>query len=114
MGKGKARRLGASGFGQRLKQARLQFGTNRLATMGQEELGGLLRVTGVTIGRWEDGIREPRRLAVLEHLAAILGVSPCWLAFGLGKPDHGDEGYDVSEPTEIIPDPRAQPRRQRA
>lgn len=79
------KQVGSKGFGGRLKQARLQFGTNRLATMGQEELGRLLGVTGVTIGRWEDGTREPKKLAILERLAAILGVSAGWLAFGDGE-----------------------------
>lgn len=95
-------KLGAESFGRRLKQARLQFGTNRLATLGQEELGRLLGVTGVTIGRWEDGSREPGSLALLERLAGVLGVSPCFLAFG------GERAGGIHyEPPEIGNEPAA-------
>lgn len=31
---------------------------------------------------WEQGRCEPS-LATVEQLAAVLGVSPCWLAFGV-------------------------------
>ena len=39
------------------------------------------------IHEWEKGRCEPS-LATIEQLAAALGVSPCWLAFGC-EVDHG-------------------------
>lgn len=52
----------------------------------QTEIGERLGVTGVTIGRWEEGGREPSSLADLERLADALEVSASWLAFGAGSP----------------------------
>ena len=39
------------------------------------------------IHEWEKGRCEPS-LATIKQLAAALGVSPCWLAFGC-EVDHG-------------------------
>jgi len=39
------------------------------------------------IHEWEKGRCEPS-LSTIEQLAAALGVSPCWLAFGC-EVDHG-------------------------
>ena len=39
------------------------------------------------IHEWEEGRCEPS-LSTIEQLAAALGVSPCWLAFGC-EVDHG-------------------------
>ena len=39
------------------------------------------------IHEWEEGRCEPS-LATIKQLAAALGVSPCWLAFGC-EVDHG-------------------------
>jgi len=36
------------------------------------------------IHEWEKGRCEPS-LSTIEQLAAALGVSPCWLAFGCGE-----------------------------
>ena len=35
-----------------------------------------------TVCEWEQGRCEPS-LATVEQLASVLGVSPCWLAFGV-------------------------------
>ena len=37
-----------------------------------------------SITRYEGGQDEPS-LATIEQLAAALGVTPCWLAFGCGE-----------------------------
>ena len=39
------------------------------------------------IHEWEEGRCEPS-LATIKQLAAALGVTPCWLAFGC-EVDHG-------------------------
>ena len=39
------------------------------------------------IHEWEEGRCEPS-LATIKQLAAALGVTPCWLAFGCGE-THG-------------------------
>lgn len=50
--------------------------------MTHVELGTALGVTGATVGQWEGGKKEPRRLALIVKLAKLLHTTPEWLAFG--------------------------------
>lgn len=70
-----------TGFGRRVLQGRLNLAASRGRTISQVEVGKALDVTGVTVGRWESGEKEPD-LQTIVRLAAYLGVSPGWLAFG--------------------------------
>lgn len=58
------------------------------ARMTQSAVGSALdpQHTRKNVCKWEMGHTEPS-LATVEQLAAVLGVSPCWLAFGEGA--HG-------------------------
>ena len=68
---------------KRLKSAR------QAARMTQQQVGDRLRPqhTRKNVCKWEHGQTEPS-LSTIEQLAAALGVSPCWLAFGC-EVDHG-------------------------
>ena len=59
------------------------------ARMTQGAVGAKLdqQHTRKNVCKWEHGQTEPN-LRTVEQLAAVLGVSPCWLAFGEGA--HGD------------------------
>jgi len=65
---------------QRLKTARAQRG------MSQQSVALSLDPPKhrQSIGQYESGGDVPD-LKTVEQLAAVLGVSPCWLAFGEGK-----------------------------
>jgi transcriptional regulator with XRE-family HTH domain len=80
------RKSQAEGFGARVLQARMLLSSRVGRVVTQTEIGEKLGVTGVTIGRWEEGGREPSSLADLERLAEALQVSPGWLAFNEGVP----------------------------
>lgn len=71
----------AEELGKRLLRARL----NRAAQLGrpisQTEVGRELGVTGVSVGRWEAGTKEPD-LETLRRLAQFYVVRAGWLAFG--------------------------------
>lgn len=56
-------------------QARKQLG------LTQSEFAKLLRVSVVTVSRWENGHRNPKA-KILEHLATLLGVTPGCLLDG--------------------------------
>ena len=64
-------------IGARIKSAR------QVARMTQQQVGDKLRPqhTRKNVCKWEHGQTEPS-LSTIEQLAAALGVSPCWLAFG--------------------------------
>lgn len=49
--------------------------------VGQNDLGDLVSLTGATLSRYESDKQEPD-LGTIVRLAAALGVSPGWLAFG--------------------------------
>ena len=53
------------------------------ACLTQQQVGDKLRPqhTRKNVCKWEHGQTEPS-LSTIEQLAAALGVSPCWLAFG--------------------------------
>ena len=62
---------------ERLRSAR------QAAHMTQQQVGDRLRPqhTRKKVCKWEHGQTEPS-LSTIEQLAAALGVTPCWLAFG--------------------------------
>lgn len=62
-----------STLGKRIANAR------RAAQLSQVELGAAAGVTNSS--RWESGEHEPS-LDMLRKIATVLGVDPCWLAFG--------------------------------
>lgn len=68
-------------FGRRLLQARLDRAASLGRPISKAEVGRALGVTGVTVGRWERGEKEPN-LDTVRRLADFLGVSPAHLAFG--------------------------------
>lgn len=72
--------LSDSGFGRRLYDAR-NDASRPGARVTQGAVGKAVGVTGVAVGAWEKGDAEPS-LAVIERIAAFLGVSPAWLAWG--------------------------------
>jgi transcriptional regulator with XRE-family HTH domain len=89
-------------FGARVLQARMLLSARVGRVVSQTEIGEMLGVTGVTIGRWEEGGREPSSLADLERLADVLEVSAAWLAFGAGVPLAGHhEGVKPMPPNHL-------------
>ena len=62
---------------KRLRSAR------QAARMTQQQVGDRLRPQHMrkNVCKWEHGQTEPS-LSTIEQLAAALGVTPCWLAFG--------------------------------
>ena len=62
---------------KRLRSAR------QAARMTQQQVGDSLRPqhTRKNVCKWEHGQTEPS-LVTIKQLAAALGVTPCWLAFG--------------------------------
>jgi transcriptional regulator with XRE-family HTH domain len=85
--------MGAAGkgFGQRVKQARMDLSAKLGRVVTQTEVAARLKVTGTTVGRWESGEKEPS-LTMIGRLAKVLGVSPALLAFGDTPPTpHGPQ-----------------------
>lgn len=74
--------MAASGFGRRVRQARLQLAARMGEEVSQSELARLLDVQPSTVQRWEAGAKQPS-FETVEHLARVLGVSPAYLAFGI-------------------------------
>lgn len=71
----------SQGFAKRLKQARLDAGARRGSIITQTEIAEAMKVSQVTVGRWESGESEPD-LATIKKLAKVLGADPRDLAFG--------------------------------
>lgn len=72
-------------FGERVLQARLALAAHLGRPVTQTEVAEAVGVHQVTLGEWERGKKEPK-LDTIERLAAVLNVSPAWLAFGEGAP----------------------------
>lgn len=51
---------------------------------GQDQLAQLSGISQQTISAWSRGAQDPT-LSTLSKFAQALGVSPAWLAFGVGK-----------------------------
>lgn len=102
MSKAKKERSGtlmSTSLGRRLFQARLSLSSQMGYTVSQTAVGKALGTTGTSIGRYEAGLKEPN-LEMVERLAMVLRVTPCYLAFGCS---HLHNVEDVSEPTERRP-----------
>ena len=109
--------MDAKAFGQRVLRARLELGA--LATpvrqVTQSEIGAALGVTGVTVGRWEAGAKEPD-LDTITRLARVLRVRAAWLAFGDGPMREAGENGDrisvehVTDASQYTRDAAVQPR----
>ena len=67
----------SSNLSERLRQARESIGISQAAVA----LSLVPPKQRSSIGRYESGHDEPS-LGTVEQLAAVLNVSPCWLAFG--------------------------------
>ncbi len=83
--------MDGSGFGPRLLQARLNYSARVGRMVTQTEVGKKLGVTGTSIGRYEQGAKEPT-LATFHKLARLYGVSPCYLCFGIVVPAEAQPG----------------------
>ena len=82
-----ARRGDLTTVGGRLREARevWSWEHREQPSMTQGRLSELMRVNQSTVSSWE---RNAAALTIpaIEEIAAILGVSPSWLAFGEGEP----------------------------
>lgn len=81
----------SEGLKDRLKQARLDLTPKRGGFVSQEVLAAEVGVSGATLGNWESGAYEPS-LRLIEDIARVLGVTPTFLAFGVGEVsgNHGE------------------------
>lgn len=71
-------RVGVGLVGSRIRQARESIGISQAAVA----LSLVPPKQRSSVGRYESGHDEPS-LDTVEQLAAVLNVSPCWLAFGV-------------------------------
>lgn len=89
---------GPAGFGKRALQARLNLAARQGRTVSQTEIGKLMGVSGVSVGRWESGEKEPD-LETIVALAQVLQCDVAWLAFGIDP----DDGYDETPRPPVTP-----------
>ena len=73
-------------IGERLKQL-------REGKYSQEELADILKVSNVTISKWETGVQEPRSKRISE-LAEVLGTTPAYL---LGENDSPNDTKSLTD-----------------
>ena len=73
-------------IGERLKQL-------REGKYSQEELADILKVSNVTISKWETGVQEPRSKRISE-LAEVLGTTPAYL---LGENDSSNDTKSLTD-----------------
>lgn len=80
--------------------------TRKVAGLSQRQLARLAGSSGSVVGRTEAGSQAPT-IESVEKLAAGLGVSVCWLAFG----HEGDEPFQKKKPRSPLPpdDPLPKP-----
>lgn len=110
------------GFGRRLRDARRDVAKATDEEPSYQEIGELVaRRVGrkepyryQTVAQWFSG-REPESLAVVAALAVVLGINPCFLAFG----DEGGGGMSMPAarmrgPGDPIPRPAEQGGRRRS
>jgi transcriptional regulator with XRE-family HTH domain len=65
-------------WGKRIAAARIAVG------LTQEELAALVHVVQSAVAGYETERSKPN-IAMFIKIAAATGVSPCWLAFGVGE-----------------------------
>ena len=109
MARGEPATYMSHGLGRRLFQARHALSVELGYNVTQTSVAKALGTTGTSIGRYEAGIKIPD-LEMLERLAMVLRVTPCYLAFGC---EHPMTGRDITdEETEPAPRlPTHRPRR---
>ena len=71
-------------IGDRIRHARKETGLN------QAELAARVGVSQPAVANWESGVHDPRRM-MLAKIAAVLRVSPEWLAGGDRSPVETDK-----------------------
>lgn len=99
----------SQGLGRRLFQARHGLSAQLGYDVTQTAVAKALGTTGTSIGRYEAGIKIPD-LEMLERLAMVLRVTPCYLAFGCLHPvTSRDITGEEAEPSRPLPAHR--PRR---
>ncbi|AHG92103.1 hypothetical protein J421_4636 (plasmid) [Gemmatirosa kalamazoonensis] len=84
-------------LGARLKQARRQKAAREGRDYTQAALAQDASVAPVSVSRYESNVQEPS-LELIQRMAAVLGVSPGWLAFG----DEDDVPNDRRAPTSMF------------
>lgn len=89
--------MDAKGFGERVRRARLELAARLGRVVTQVEVAERMGVTGVTVGRWEAGAKQPD-LETIERLANVLDVTPAWLAFG----DAGEREVDPPSQPRVV------------
>jgi transcriptional regulator with XRE-family HTH domain len=77
--------MAVSGFGARVRKARLDLAAARGKEVSQSEIARALHVTPSTVQRWENGGTAPD-IHTINDLAKLLKVDPGSLAFGRGTP----------------------------
>lgn len=106
--------MSSKDFGERVLQSRLRLAAKLKRKLSQEDIALMMGVAQTTYGRWENGLKEPQDLATWERLAAVLRVSPEWLAFGRGRMEldadatlraspYADVPEEPPEPAEDVP-----------
>ena len=98
----------SAGLGRRLFTARHSLSSQLGYDVTQTAVAKALGTTGTSIGRYEAGIKIPD-LEMIERLAMVLRVTPCYLAFGC---EHAISGRDITD-EEAEPSPRLPPHRPR-
>lgn len=68
-------------IGGRIAQARFALAARLGRNVTQAWLAGEVGVSGPTVSQWEAGVTEPT-LSSVAKIAAALGVSPGWIAWG--------------------------------
>lgn len=88
-------------------RARLRLAADRGEKVTPPMVGAMVGVTGATIGRYEADEREPN-LGMIVLLAAALGVTPAYIAFGEAAtvvPVLGVEPGSIAEGVTQVPRP---------
>jgi len=96
----------SAGLGRRLFQARHALSSTLGYSVTQTAVAKALGTTGTSIGRYEAGIKIPD-LELIERLAMVLRVTPCYLAFGC---EHPMSGRDITDEESEPSQPRARHR----
>lgn len=109
MARGEPATYMSHGLGRRLFQARHALSVELGYNVTQTGVAKALGTTGTSIGRYEAGLKIPD-LEMIERLAMVLRVTPCYLAFGCEHPMTGRDVTDEEEePARRLPTHR--PRR---